>query len=81
MSLTDNHFYGGNTVLINHGLGLYSVYLHLSKTNVSTGDKINKGDIIGLVGSTGRASGPHLHLSVKLNGQSTNPESLYNLEL
>ncbi|NIP38006.1 MAG: M23 family metallopeptidase [Candidatus Dadabacteria bacterium] len=81
VELTDNHFYGGNTVVINHGLGLYSVYLHLSKTNVSTGEKINRGDIIGLVGSTGRASGPHLHLSVKLNGESINPESLYILEL
>ncbi len=81
VSLTDNQFYGGNVVLIDHGLGLYSVYLHLSKTSVSTGEKIDKGDIIGLVGSTGRASGPHLHLSVKLDGESINPESLYDLDL
>ena len=79
--LTGNHFYGGNTVVIDHGLGLFSVYLHLYKTNVSTGDIVNKGEILGLVGSTGRASGPHLHLSVKLNGESINPESLYELDL
>ncbi len=81
VALTDNHFFGGNTVVIDHGLGLYSVYLHMSKANVSKGDQINKGDIIGLVGSTGRASGPHLHLSIKLYGQSVNPESLYELDL
>lgn len=81
VELTDNQFYGGNTVVINHGLGLYSVYLHLSKTSARSGDQINKGDIIGLVGSTGRASGPHLHLSVKLYGESINPESLYELDL
>ena len=81
IALTDNHFFGGNTIVINHGLGLYSVYLHLSKTNVSNGDRVIKGDILGLVGSTGRASGPHLHLSVKLYGESINPESLYKLDL
>ena len=81
VTLTDNHFFGGNTVVINHGLGLYSVYLHLSQTNVSNGDRVIKGDILGLVGSTGRASGPHLHLSVKLYGESINPESLYKLDL
>jgi len=81
VALTDNHFFGGNTVVINHGLGLYSVYLHLSQTNVSNGDRVIKGDILGLVGNTGRASGPHLHLSVKLYGESINPESLYELGL
>lgn len=81
VALADNHFFGGNTVVIDHGLGLYSVYLHLSKTHVSKGDHVTKGEIIGLVGSTGRASGPHLHLSIKLYGQSVNPESLYELDL
>jgi murein DD-endopeptidase MepM/ murein hydrolase activator NlpD len=81
VALTDNHFFGGNTVVIDHGLGLYSVYLHLSKKYVSNGDRVTKGDIIGLVGSTGRTSGPHLHLSIKLNGESINPESLYGLDL
>ena len=81
VALTDNHFFGGKTIVINHGLGLYSVYLHLSQTSVSNGDHVSKGDKIGLVGSTGRASGPHLHLSVKLYGESINPESLYELDL
>jgi len=78
--LSDNHFFGGNTIVINHGLGLYSVYLHLSQTNVSNGGQVNKGEVIGLVGNTGRASGPHLHLSVKLYGESINPESLFKLD-
>ena len=77
--LSDNQFYGGNTILINHGLGIYSVYLHLSKSMVSVGDRVSKGQVIGLVGSTGRANGPHLHLSVKLYGESINPESLYKI--
>jgi murein DD-endopeptidase MepM/ murein hydrolase activator NlpD len=81
VALYDDHFFGGNTVVINHGLGLYSVYLHLSQTSVLNGDRVKKGDILGLVGSTGRSSGPHLHLSVKLNGESVNPESLYELDL
>jgi murein DD-endopeptidase MepM/ murein hydrolase activator NlpD len=79
--LRDNHFFGGNTLLINHGLGLYSVYLHLSQFKVDIGDAVNKGQVIGLVGNTGRASGPHLHLSVKLYGESINPESLFELDL
>jgi len=48
---------------------------------VSNGDQVKKGEILGLVGNTGRASGPHLHLSIKLNGESINPESLYKLDL
>ncbi len=79
--LRDNHFYGGNTIVINHGIGLYSAYLHLSRFMINTGDSVSKGQVIGLVGNTGRASGPHLHLSVKLYGESINPESLYKINL
>jgi murein DD-endopeptidase MepM/ murein hydrolase activator NlpD len=55
--------------------------MHLSKFNVNDGSNVEKGQIVGFVGSSGRATGPHLHLSVKLNGVSVNPESLFKLEL
>ena len=79
--LTGNLFFGGNTLIVDHGMGLYSIYMHLSKFNVSKGDKVSKEEVIGLVGSTGRATGPHLHMSVKLKGVSVNPESLFKLKL
>jgi len=79
--LNKDLFYGGNTLIIDHGMGLYSVYMHLSEFKASKGDKVAKGQTVGLVGMSGRATGPHLHLSVKLNGVSVNPESLFNLEL
>ncbi len=78
--LTDDLFYGGNTLIVDHGMGLYSVYMHLSKFKASKGDKVSKGQVVGLIGSSGRATGPHLHMSVKLNGVSVNPESLFKLE-
>jgi len=78
--LTENLFYGGNTLIVDHGLGLYSIYMHLSKFEAKKGAPVAKGDVIGLIGSSGRATGPHLHMSVKLNGISVNPESLLELE-
>jgi murein DD-endopeptidase MepM/ murein hydrolase activator NlpD len=67
--------------VIDHGMGLLSVYMHLSKFNVKDGDEVSKRDVVGFVGMTGRATGPHLHMSVKLKGVSVNPESLFRLEL
>lgn len=81
VALTQDLFFGGNTLIVNHGMGLYSVYMHLRKFNVSEGDKVSKEQIVGFVGSSGRATGPHLHMSVKLNGVSVNPESLFKLKL
>ena len=57
----------GKTVIIDHGLGIFSVYLHLNKFQVSVGDVMERGDIIGLSGDTGYSIAPHLHFSVKLN--------------
>jgi murein DD-endopeptidase MepM/ murein hydrolase activator NlpD len=79
--LIEDLFFGGNTLIVDHGMGLYSVYMHLSKFNVSKGEKVSKSQVIGLIGSSGRATGPHLHMSVKLNGFSINPESLFKLDL
>ena len=79
--LNKDLFYGGNTLIIDHGMGLYAVYMHLSEFKAAKGDKVAKGQTVGLVGMSGRATGPHLHLSVKLNGVSVNPESLFRLQL
>ena len=71
----DRH-YGGNTVIIDHGLGLFSVYCHLSEFRCQKGDRVKKGDIVGLVGSTGRATGPHLHWGIKQSWIYINPASV-----
>lgn len=74
-----NLYYAGNTVIIDHGLGLFSLYCHLSKILTKEGDFVRKGDSIGHVGSTGRVTGPHLHWGVKLFNRSVNPLSLLHL--
>jgi len=79
--LTDNEFFGGNTVMIDHGDGLFSIYMHLQKILVSAGTVVEKGEIVGLMGETGRATGPHLHLSLKYRGKTINPLSLINAPL
>jgi murein DD-endopeptidase MepM/ murein hydrolase activator NlpD len=63
----------GNTVIVDHGLGLQTLYLHLSKINVKPGDIVSSGQIIGLSGDTGYAEAPHLHISVKIKGISIDP--------
>lgn len=75
----DELFFGGNTVILDHGLGIYSVYMHLSGFNVNPGDVVSKGEVIGLVGSSGRSSGPHLHFGVRVRDMSVNPISLIHL--
>ncbi len=79
--VTAELFYGGNTIVIDHGLGIYSIYMHLSCIRVKSGDEIKKGEIIGNVGSTGRATGPHLHFGIKINGININPVSLIKLNI
>ncbi len=65
---TGDLFYSGNIVIVDHGLDIFTTYGHLSKIQVTEGMIINKGDIVGLAGATGRVSGPHLHWGVKING-------------
>ena len=79
--LAEELFLGGNTIIIDHGQGLYSIYMHLSKFNSDLNDSVSRGDVIGYVGSTGRSTGPHLHFGVKVNTISVNPFSLTRLPL
>ena len=67
-------FFSGNIVYIHHGRGLITLFAHLDRIDVKVGDRVEKGQLIGLVGETGRVTGPHLHWSVGLNGTWVNPE-------
>ncbi|MEQ1845979.1 MAG: M23 family metallopeptidase, partial [Nitrospira sp.] len=77
--ITVDHIFSGRGVFVDHGLGFYSMYFHLSEILVKDGDLITAGQIIGKVGATGRATGPHLHWGVKLNGARVNPYALLDL--
>lgn len=74
-------FFEGNCIVIDHGQGLLSLYLHLSKFLVKEGDTVEKHQQIGLSGGTGRATGPHLHLAVRWQGVYLNPRILLGLRL
>lgn len=77
--LTADHFFSGKGLFIDHGLGLISMYFHLSEVSVTDGAVVRRGQAIGKVGSTGRATGPHLHWGVRLNGARVDPYSLVKL--
>lgn len=79
--LAEELFFGGNTIILDHGHGIFTVYMHLSSFNVKAEDIIPKGNIIGFVGQTGRSKGPHLHFGVKVMGINTNPLSFVGLKL
>ncbi|MFZ4539102.1 peptidoglycan DD-metalloendopeptidase family protein [Propionivibrio sp.] len=70
----DDYFFNGKTVFVDHGNGLISMYCHLDRIDVQSGDSVVQGQRVGLAGMTGRASGPHLHWSVVLNGVMVDPE-------
>jgi hypothetical protein len=77
--LTGDHFFTGRTVVLDHGGEIQSMYFHLDKIQVEHGDLIEKGQLIGLVGSTGRATGPHLHWGIRINGARVDPLKLISL--
>ena len=69
-------YFTGNTVVIDHGLGMFSMFAHLSAIDVHEGDSVEADDVIGLVGATGRVTGPHLHWAVRVNGARVDPLSV-----
>ena len=70
----DDYFFNGKTVFVDHGNGLITMYCHLERIDVQSGESVRKGQALGLSGKTGRATGPHLHWSVVLNGAMVDPE-------
>lgn len=81
VALVQDRYYSGGTVVLDHGQGLVSMYFHMSAFDVEEGQLVEKGQLLGKVGKSGRVTGPHLHLSVKLDGIYTDPKSLLALPL
>ncbi len=76
VGISEDLFFTGDTVIIDHGLGIFSMYGHLSKLLVKKGEKVKAGQVIALSGASGRVSGPHLHWGIKMNFNWINPLSL-----
>jgi len=76
--LAKDRYYAGNSVILNHGHGIYSCYYHLSALHVKVGDKIKQSDVLGLSGQSGRVSGPHLHYAFMVQGVQVNPLEFHN---
>jgi murein DD-endopeptidase MepM/ murein hydrolase activator NlpD len=77
--LAQDRFYAGNSVIVDHGRGIYTCYYHLSKFDVKKGDEVKKGQILGLSGSTGRVTGPHLHFAVRVGTTVVDPMHFISL--
>jgi murein DD-endopeptidase MepM/ murein hydrolase activator NlpD len=76
IALARDLYFSGNTVIIDHGLGLFSLLAHLAAFEVHEGDVVKAGDIVGMVGATGRVTGPHLHWAVRATGARVDPLSV-----
>jgi murein DD-endopeptidase MepM/ murein hydrolase activator NlpD len=77
--LSQDLFFSGNAVFLDHGMGVYSVYLHLSEIQVKVGDIVERGAVVGLAGATGRVTGAHLHWGVRVLGARVDPFTLLSL--
>jgi murein DD-endopeptidase MepM/ murein hydrolase activator NlpD len=71
--LTGNHFFNGLFVVVDHGGAVLSMYFHLDKILAQQGEQVARGQVVGLVGATGRATGPHLHFGIRINGARVDP--------
>jgi hypothetical protein len=78
-ALVAEYFFAGRNVVLDHGLGLFTLYFHLTEARVAPGESVSAGQVIGTVGATGRVTGPHLHFAVLLNGARVDPEALLRL--
>ena len=74
--LAKDLFFTGNTIVLDHGLGVFTLYVHLSKMNVTPGKLVERGAEIGRVGATGRATGPHLHFAVRVGDARIDPDAI-----
>jgi murein DD-endopeptidase MepM/ murein hydrolase activator NlpD len=74
--LAESLYYSGNTVILDHGAGLFTLYAHLSEIKVEDGDDTAQEQIIGLAGATGRVTGPHLHWGAKIGDRPFDPSAL-----
>jgi murein DD-endopeptidase MepM/ murein hydrolase activator NlpD len=81
VALVAEHFFAGRNVILDHGLGLFTLYYHLVETRVEPGEAVGTGQVIGAVGATGRVTGPHLHFAVLLGGARVDPEALLALSV
>ena len=79
--LATEQFFSGKSILIDHGLGLFTMYFHLSEMLVTEGEIVERGAVIGSVGSTGRATGPHLHWGARLNNARVDPYELIQIDI
>lgn len=79
VALVAEYFFPGRLVIVDHGLGLYALYFHLDETRVEIDERVARGQPIGTVGSTGRATGPHLHFGIQLGAARVDPERLLAL--
>lgn len=79
VALAEELFFSGNTVVIDHGLGIYTFYGHLSEIDVKVGDALASGQVLGKVGATGRVTGPHLHWGLTVEGARVNPLDIVKL--
>ena len=77
--LAKNLYFSGNSVIIDHGLGVFSFLAHMSRIDVKVGDEVKAGDVVGLVGATGRVTGAHLHWTLRVSGARVDPLALLAL--